>query len=309
VPDGIGLMRAAACGFGVTIALGVVGTALSRREPVLAGVAVIVAMVWGGIAGLFALPAIPSLPPVTGLDRYLVILLPVALAIEAESAAGWLDGFWLTVERGFVSLVAIPVLLHGSVWLSGGQPTVWMGIVAAAIVLWGAWEGTAGHVRATGDRAVAVVTVAALVVAGLAIAMAGWLKGGMVAIPLAAALAGAILAAGDAGPGRWGSPSGLAGASAAGIVALFGLVVVGRCFGRLETLSAALLLAAPLMVALAHGFSRSGADTSAARVVGSTRYRLLLAAVPLVAVLVAAKADFDTKLGRLLEAPSADVKP
>ena len=309
MPDGIGLMRAAACGFGVAIVLGVVGAALSRREPVLAAVAVIVAMVWGGIAGLFALPGVPSLPPVTGLDRYLVILLPVALAIEAEAAAGWLDGFWLTVERGCVSLVALPVLLHGSVWLAGGQPSVWMGIVAAAIVLWGAWEGTAGHVRATGDRLVAVVTVAALVVAGLAIAMAGWLKGGMVAIPLAAALAGAILAAGGASLGRRGSASGLAGASAAGIVALFGLVVIGRCFGRLGTTSAALLLAAPLMVALADGFSRSGPDTSAARVVGSTRYRLLLAAVPLVVVLVAAKADFDTKLGRLLVAPSADVKP
>ncbi len=311
MPDGVGLVRAAACGFGVAFALGTVGAAVSRREPALAGVAVLVACVWGGIAGLLALPAIPSLPPASGLDRFLLILLPVALAIEAEAAAGWLDGFWLSVERALVAMVAMPVLLHGSVWLTGGSQRVWVGMFAAAFVLWGAWEGTAGHVRATGDRLVAAVTAVALLAAGLAIMLAGWLKGGVVAIPLAAAFGGATLVAGGTGFARLGTKAGLAGLSSAGIVALFGLVVIGRCFGRLGTASAALLLAAPLLVAIADGLARSLPDTVGARLVRSTRYRLLLAAVPLVIVLVAAKAEFDSTLGRLLvtPAPSAAAEP
>jgi hypothetical protein len=310
VPDGIGLVRAVTCGFVVALALGSAGARVSRREPVLAGVAVIVAFVWGLIAGLLALPIHPTLPPATALDRYLVILLPVALAIEAEAAAGWLGGFWLTAERGFVALIALPVLLHGSVWLTGGIEGVWIGIVAAALVLFAAWEGTAGHVRATGDRLVATVSVAAIAAGGLAIILAGWLKGGMVALLLAASLGGALLVAWRGGRGERGDVVGLAGLSSVGIVALFGLVVVGRCFGRLGTASAALLLAAPLLVALADGLSRSGRDTAAARLVRSTGYRVVLAAVPIVIVLVAAKADFDAKLGRLLvPVPSAVAKP
>ena len=112
-------------------ALGAVGAGISRRQPALAGVAAIVAFVWGVVAGLFLLRALPSLPPTTGLDRFLVILLPVALAIEAEAAANWISGFWLTAERGCVALLAVPVLLHGSVWMEGETPAVV--ILAAAL--------------------------------------------------------------------------------------------------------------------------------------------------------------------------------
>ena len=167
------VVRAVLGAFAVAAALGAVGAGISRREPALAAVAVIVAFVWGVVAGLFLLRALPSLPPTTALDRFLVILLPVALAIEAEAAAKWLDGFWLTVERGCVALVAVPVLLHGSVWMEGGGPAA--AILAAAIFFWASWEGITGEVRASDDRVVAGVTVLALVVAGLAIAMAGWL--------------------------------------------------------------------------------------------------------------------------------------
>jgi len=107
------VVRAVLGAFAVAAALGAVGTRISRSEPALAAVAVIVAFVWGVVAGLFLLRALPSLPPTTGLDRFLVILLPVALAIEAEAAAHWLGGLWLTAERGCVALVAVPVLLHG----------------------------------------------------------------------------------------------------------------------------------------------------------------------------------------------------
>ena len=306
------VVRAVLGAFAVAAALGAVGAGISRREPALAAVAVIVAFVWGVVAGLFLLRALPSLPPTTALDRFLVILLPVALAIEAEAAAHWLGGFWLTVERGCVALVAVPVLLHGSVWLEGGGPAA--AILAASLFFWASWEGITGEVRASDDRVVAGVTVLALVVAGLSIAMAGWLKGGLVALPLAGALAGALAAewggsrAAGGSLGRDGggpAPSGLPGLTAAGLVALFGLVVVGRCFGRLGSAAALLILLVPLLAVVPAAIGRGLPVSAAGRLLCSASYRIFLAVVPLVIVLWGAKADFDTRLGRLLGAAPA----
>ncbi len=306
MPDLGIVVRAVLGAFAVAAALGAVGAGISRREPALAAVAVIVAFVWGVVAGLCLLRALPALPPTTGLDRFLVILLPVALAIEAEAAAHWLGGFWLTAERGCVALLAVPVLLHGSVWLEDGAPAVV--IAAAALFFWASWEGITGEVRASGDRVAAIVTGLALIVAGLSIAMAGWLKGGLVALPLAGALAGALVAEwrGSRGGGGHAS-SGLAGLTAAGIVALFGLVVVGRCFGRLGSPAALLVLLTPLLAVIPAAIGRGLPGSQAGRLMGSAPYRILLALVPLAIVLWGAKADFDTRMGRLLggSAPSA----
>ena len=306
------VVRAVLGAFAVAAALGAFGAGISRREPALAAVAVIVAFVWGVVAGLVLLRALPSLPPTTALDRFLVILLPVALAIEAEAAANWLGGFWLTAERGCVALLAVPVLLHGSVWLAGGAPAVV--ILAAALFLWASWEGISGEVRTSDDRVVAVVTGLALIVAGLSIAMAGWLKGGLVALPLAGALAGALAAeriaargrpeSSDAWPGQ--APSGLPGLTAAGLVALFGLVVVGRCFGRLGSASALLVLLAPLLAVIPAAIGRAVPSSGAGRLMRSAPYRIIVAMVPLGIVLWGAKADFDTRMGRLLGGAPAE---
>lgn len=319
MPDAWPVVRAALGALAVAGALAAVGGRVSRREPALAAVAAIVAFVWGVVAGLALLRALPALPPTSGLDRFLVILLPVAVAIEAEAAVGWLGGFWLTVERGCVALLSVAVLLHGSVWMeTGGAPAA--AILAASLFLWASWEGLSGEVRLTGDWVVAVVLVLAIVVAGLAIAMAGWLKGGMVAVPLSAALAGSLVAtlvrgaaAVREGPG--GRPAqaardGLAGLTAAGIVALFGIVVVGRCFGRLGSAAALLILLAPLLAALPAGICRLLPASGVERLLRSARYRVLLGIVPLVIVVLAAKADFDARMGRLLgEGPPPVQRP
>ena len=304
MPD-IGVVVGAVLGaFAVAAALGIVGAGISRREPALAAVAVIVAFVWGVVAGLCMLRALPSLPPTTGLDRFLVILLPVALAIEAEAAAKCLGGLWLTAERGCVALLAVPVHHHASVWMEGGAPAV--AILAAALFLWASWEGITEEVRASDDRVVAVVTSLTLVVAGLSIAMAGWLKGGLVALPLAGALAGALVAEWSGArrslerDGGGHGPSGLPGLTAAGLVALFGLVVVGRCFGRLGSAAALLIVMVPLLAAIPAAIGRSLPVSAAGRGLRSALYRVLLALVLLAIVLWGAKTDFDKRMGRLL---------
>lgn len=306
MPDPGLVCRAALGAFAVAAVLGAVGTAVSRRQPALSAVAVMTAFAWGVAAGLFLLRGAPSLPPTTGLDRLLVILLPVALAIEIEAAVSRVGGVWPTAERGCVALLSVPVLLHGSVWMEGGMPMVV--ILAAALFLWASWEGIAGEVRGSADPIVGVVTSLSLVAAGLSIAMAGWIRGGLVALPLAAALAGALLAersglpVGHVGGGADAPPcpSGLAGLTAAGFVALFGVVVVGRCFGRLGSAAALLVLLAPLSTVVVPGIGRMLPDSGGRRVLCSARYRILLALVPLVIVVLVEKADFDARLGRLL---------
>ena len=197
-------------------------------------------------------------------------------------------------------------------WLEGGGPG--LAILAAALFLWASWEGITGEVRSSDDWVVAGVTVLALVVAGLSIAMAGWLKGGLVALPLAGALAGALAAEWGGSRAAGGilgrdvgghAPSGLPGLTGAGLVALFGLVVVGRCFGRLGSAAALLILLVPLVAVVPAAIGRGLPGSAAGRLLCSASYRIFLAVVPLVIVLWGAKADFDTRLGRLLGAAPA----
>ncbi len=292
MPDPQGVAIAAAAALGVATLLAAIGVRASRGDASLAGVALLAGCVWGAVVGLGLLRALPRVPPSSALDRLLLILLPATLAIELEVAGGWLERRWLTVERAFLALVATPVLLHGSVWLDGRGPP-WPAFLAAAFFLWAAWEGIEGQVAATGDRVVVGVTAAALVTAGVAIGAGGWMRGAVVPVPLAAALVGALVG------GFAGGAAGIAALAGSGFVALFGTAVVGCCFGRLSVASAILLLVAPLAAGIPAGIAWFLPVSGPERVLQSARYRVALAAVPLVAVLLVAKADTDALLRQL----------
>lgn len=300
MPDPAGILRATACAFIVAVVSGWAGTLAARGERSLASLAALAAATWGFAVGLLLVPALPHVPPLSGLDRLLLIVLPVTLAIEAEVACGWLGGAWLTGERAVVALVTIPVLLHGSVWLDGGGSLVWLAILAAALFLWASWEGIGGHGESAADRTTVAVIVASLVTAGIAIGAAGWIKGAVVPLLAAAALAGALAAVGRSGQQIAGSIAGLWGV---GFVALFGMLVLGVCFGRLSMPSALLVAVAPLAASVPASLARILPESGTRRVLRSERYRILLAAVPLAAVLVAARADHAALQQRLVAPP------
>jgi CRP-like cAMP-binding protein len=67
-------------------------------------------------------------------------------------------------------------------------------------------------------------------------------------------------------------------------VAQFGLVGVGRCFGRLGSAAALLILLAPLVAAIPVGACRFLPESDLERLLRSARYRLAVALVPLVCV-------------------------
>jgi hypothetical protein len=134
---------------------------------------------------------------------------------------------------------------------------------------------------------------AAVLTAGLLVMLAGYLKGGTAALPWAAALAGVSGAAIVRG-----NRDELQGVTALAAVALFGISFIGRFFGGLSTLTALLLLMAPLLGWLAE-LPRLRGWASWQR----ECLRLLLVGVLLLACLLLAKRKFDRELAPLLAVP------
>jgi hypothetical protein len=125
--------------------------------------------------------------------------------------------------------------------------------------------------------------------AGLTVMMAGYIKGGAAAFPLAATLAattvGARLAAKPLAPAIVG----------VGVVNLFGVLFIGRFFGRLSTGCSLALLLAPLLCWV----------TELPPLRKGNRWlvgllRLALVAIPLLVILAIAKRAFDRDMAPLL---------
>jgi hypothetical protein len=120
--------------------------------------------------------------------------------------------------------------------------------------------------------------------------MAGYIKGGAAAFPLAATLVATTI-----GARLIAKRSGVPASIGIGVVGLFGLLFIGRFFGRLSTGSALAMLLAPLLCwATEAPLLRHRKPW----LVGSLR--LALVAIPLLVVLAAAKRDFDRDMAPLL---------
>lgn len=240
-------------------------------------------------------------PPVNGLDRFLAIVVPVTLGIELvagfQSVPRW--AAWLLR----ISLAAaIPrILLHGSVYLSGSADdwTVWQALTALAVcvgllaVLWCllAWLS-----QRTPGVSIPLALCLTIQCVGLTVMMAGYIKGGAAAFPLAATLVATTLAAGLVAP-RIGASAAFDGTAILGIgvVGLFGLLFIGRFFGRLSTGCAVTMLLSPLLCwATEIPLLRHRKPWLVASL------RMALVAIPLLVVLAVAKREFDREMAPLL---------
>jgi len=250
------------------------------------------ALAFGSIAVLVRL----NWPPVSGLDRFFTIVVPLVLAVEL------IAGFPF-VPRGVawflrISLAAtIPrILLRGSVYLSGSVddwPLWWSNatLAVSAVVLAGFWGLLSSLSQRSPGISIPLAIVLAIQCAGLNVMMAGYIKGGAAAFPMAATLAATTLVA-------WiiTKRSSVPVILGIGVVSLFGVLFVGRFFGRLSTGCAIAMLLAPLlcwvteMPLLRH--RKPG-------LVGLLR--LMLVAIPLVIVLTLAKQNFDRDMAPLIE--------
>ena len=266
---------------------------------------------WGGSRGLAALSVLAGtaaggwlvgglspLPPRVAVVRLLVVGLPLAAATEAVAAGQRLRRL-APVVRGVAALVIVRVLLHDSVHLQMEATAGRTAVLGAAALAALAWPFVAAGERRIDGGIVAVVAVmVSLLAAALAIPMAGYVKGGLVAALLAVAVTGSL-----AGGGR----SGLSGF---GFAALMGIVVVGRFFGGLSSPAAVLLCMPPVLTVAAGHVGDLLGDEAAGRVIRSAAYRLAVAIVPLVVVLAQSWTDFDSSFRRMVVPPSGlDASP
>jgi hypothetical protein len=211
----------------------------------------LVAVVIGAISGYAVLALWPRWPPANALDRFLVIVLPATVSLLAidrwprkSRAARWGLGFALAVA-------AVRILLHRSVYL---QEDAWgvgllllgsAGLLVSYLCLVQRLAVRRRHQGANDgpfQASLLLALAAALLVTGLLIAMAGYIKGGAAALPWSAAIAGATIGS------RLGSqkPS-LQGTIGLSVVLLFGFLFIGRLFGELTTSTALLVLLTPLL--------------------------------------------------------------
>ncbi len=232
----------------------------------------VITLVAGWAAGEITLAGGPSWPPHNALDRWVTIVIPTAVLLELIGAASRLPSVvvWL-VRFGLVAVVP-RILWHGSVYLTSADDAwpLWKTSMAYASCTFlgvGVWWLLGHLVRRAPGMSVPCALVATILSAGLTIMLAGYLRGGAAAIPLATALL--VAAVGTrlthrALKWRWAErrqeiAEGVPGAEALaveseavhalvgiGVVGLFGLLFIGHFFGRLGAGSAITLLLAPL---------------------------------------------------------------
>lgn len=211
----------------------------------------LVAVVIGAISGYAVLALWPRWPPANALDRFLVIVLPATVALLAidrwprkSRAARWGLEFALAVA-------AVRILLDRSVYLQEDVRGVGLlllgsaGLLVSYLCLVQRLSVRRRHQGANDgpvQGALLLALAAALLVTGLLIAMAGYIKGGAAALPWSAAIAGATIGS------RLGSQKpGLQGTIGLSVVLLFGFLFIGRLFGELTTSTALLVLLTPLL--------------------------------------------------------------
>jgi hypothetical protein len=260
-------------------------------HPARAAIGEVVGIGAGFALGCWWLGVRPHWPPREDLDRLLILVLPAAGAAEIVTVLlrrptwiGWV--FRLIVAAG-----AAPVLLYGSIYLAdaaGPGTRQWTPAQAVVILLALAgalaanWALLGLLVRRTASRSVTVGVAVGCGGAAVTVMLSGYATGGEIGLPLAAALAGAMVASLGLGRG-----TNAIAALSVGIVGLFGLVVMGRFFGELHLNLAYLVFFAPLLAwlpELPYAHRLNGTVRAFARVV--------LTVVPVAVALALAVRDF-----------------
>jgi hypothetical protein len=236
-------MVVAACVSAAALAV----VALPRRpaSPSRAGIGWSLAIGVGFLAGCWVFGRAPRWPPKVDLDRLLTIVLPLVVVVEGGLAYSRAPARINWLIRWLVVLASARILLHNSVYLVGPESSRWTaletwlllaGVAAGATVVWfGLQWYSERNKGATGPLILALTAVAV----GVTTMLSGYATGGQLAMPLAAAIAGATGIA-------WaiGAPS--SGAIGVGYLLTCCLIFVGLHFAELSAFHATVLVTAPL---------------------------------------------------------------
>jgi hypothetical protein len=240
-------------------------------------------------------------PPASALDRFLTIVVPAVLGVELIAGFERVPRPVAWLFRMGLAAVVPRVLLHGSVYLNAapGGRTAWESfapLVLGGILLAGDWGLMFRLSRRGPGASIPLAFSLTMLSAGVTVMLAGYIKGGAAAFPLAGAIAATIVTAGMTA-NRSGTPvrSVLPAMLGIGVVGSFSLLFIGCFFGRLSTGCALVILLAPLLCGvMALPVLRDWNPWIA----GSLG--LVLVCIPLAVVLVQAKRNFDRDMGPLL---------
>ena len=246
--------------------------------------------------------------PANGLNRFLMIVLPVTLIVELLTAVfdtGIHSRFVMTILRVTLYAFAGRILLHDSVYLSGvgsDNGDAWTMTRTVATLCGGfgglivVWSLLSRLSRSSASCSITLSLAMAVLCTGLVTMMAGYLKGGVAAIPLAAAFVGVALVSPflTTGPGDKGKPY-LQGAIGIGVIGLFSLLCIGHYFGQLSGLHAAVIFLTPLLCWMSEVPGPASAPP-----LQKFSLRLIAVTIPLAAVLFVARRDFERKMAPLL---------
>jgi len=220
-------------------------------RPARAQVGSVLGVGLGFVAGCWWLGWRPHWPPGEDQDRLLLVLLPALVLVELVGAArGGLRRLAWPL-RLVVAAGAARVLLHDSIYLTdlpGPVAREWtpeqtwliLGGLGAALAV--VWTALALLVRRAPGRSVPLAVALSCAGAAVTIMLSGSASGGQLGLPLAAAVAGGVVAS-----LVLGKPPDLNGVLGLSVVGLFALLVAGHFFGSLSAGHAVVLFFGPLL--------------------------------------------------------------
>jgi hypothetical protein len=296
MPDPLLYLKSLGTAAVISALMALITAACSKSEkPVTVGPLLAAAL--GMVGGCWILGWVWRWPPVSALDRFVEVLIPVCLVSEILAGSTQSQTTRNAWQRSGIFLLATVGILFGSVFLDSEHVPVWRivanicscGILASLV---SQWLVTLSR-RSAGDRSLIASLCLAQFAAGFAILLGGYIKGGAIVFPLVGSLAATMLASSLV------SSVNMSALIYLGVFELFGVTCIGHFFGRL-TAAAVCLLLAPLLcwiTELPRLQQRFPTERG-----GWTRgiVRIGFVAIPLAVVLVLAKSDFDKKMKPLI---------
>lgn len=257
-------------------------------------------------------------PPVNAINRFLTLVLPVAVIVELIAGLASVPNFSEARRLkgpGLLSMLPMVlrvvlfasvgrVLLHNSVYLSmsPGVEGMWSSrqfylfLTGSTLLLASTWWLLTSLARRSGPGSVVASLSLSLMTAGISIMLAGYIKGGVAALPFAASLIGVLAIfpffRQDERVAHGRNAQGMIGL---GLMALFSLLWIGCFFGQLPVVDSVVIFVAPVLC--------WGSELPLFRRMNSRRkvlLRLAVVATPLMVQLFLAKGKFDQKLAPLL---------